>query len=131
MITKDITKNIKGLKINGEDISFSEASVRLIENTRKERISATESMDVIEWDWKVSATSYKENGFEMGVPVDVIAVTQKDNEVFKGKIILENMETEACSDLYKEALHFIGVSKLDGYNNGIKPSNNNGMPWWR
>lgn len=130
MITKEITKNLKELKINGEEIIFSEAEVSLIENTRKEWINATESMDIIEWEWRVLATSHKQNGFEMRVPVDVIAVTQKDNEVFEGKIILESMETEACSDLYKEELCFIGASKLDGYNNEIKPSENNvAMPW--
>lgn len=130
MITKDITKNLKELKINGEEIDFFEAEVRLIENTRKERINATESIDITEWTWKVLVTSYEENGFEMGTPVDVVAVTEEDKSI-EGTIILENMETESSSDLYKEELNFIGVSKLEGYDSEVKPSDENVMPSWQ
>ncbi|PFD98909.1 hypothetical protein CN288_20265 [Bacillus sp. AFS023182] len=131
MITKDITKDLKELKINGEEIDFTDASVRLLENTRKEWVNAIESIDVIEWEWQVSVTSYKQNGFEMGVPVDVVAVIKEDDKLIKGTIVLENMETEACSDLYKEELHFIGVSKLDGYDGEVKPSDENVIPSWQ
>lgn len=131
VITKEITKNLKELKINGEEIIFSEAEVKLIESTRKERINATESINIIEWDWNISTTSHKQNGFERGLPVDVIAVTQKDDEVFKGKIILESMGIESSSDLYKEELNFIGVSKLEGYDSEVKPSDENVMPSWQ
>lgn len=130
MITKDIIKKLKELKVNGENIDFSDASIRLIENKKKEWINATESIDITEWTWKVLVTSYEENGFEMGTPVDVVAVTEEDKSI-EGTIILENMETESSSDLYKEELNFIGVSKLEGYDSEVKPSDDNVMPFWQ
>ena len=130
MITKDIIKKLKELKVNGENIDFSDASIRLIENKKKEWINATESIDITEWTWKVLVTSYEENGFEMGTPVDVVAVTAEDKSI-EGTIILENMETESSSDLYKEELNFIGVSKLEGYDSEVKPSDENVMPSWQ
>lgn len=130
MVTKDIIKKIKELKVNGEKIDFSDASIRLIENKTKEWINATESIDITEWIWKVLVTSHKENGFEMGVPVDVAAMTEED-KLIEGTMILENMETESGSDLYKEELNFIGVSKLEGYDSEVKPSDENVMPSWQ
>ncbi|EJQ39756.1 hypothetical protein IEC_01344 [Bacillus toyonensis] len=67
----------------------------------------------------------------MGVPVDVVAIIEEDDKSIQGTIILENMETESSSDLYKEELRFIGVSKLDGYDAEVKPSDDNVMPSWQ
>ncbi|PEY32710.1 hypothetical protein CN354_20755 [Bacillus cereus] len=131
MITKDITKKLKELKVNGENIDFSDASIRLIENKKKEWINATESIDITEWAWKVLVTSYEENGFEMGIPFDVVAVIEEDDKSIEGTIILDNMETESCSDLYTEELNFIGVSKLEGYDSKVKPSDENVMSSWQ
>ncbi len=64
------------------------------------------------------------------VPVDVVAVKQGDKSI-EGTIILESMETEASSDLHKEELLFIGVSKLDGYDGEGKLSNSNVIPSWQ
>lgn len=131
LVTKDITKKLKELKVNGANIDFSDAFVRLIENTKKEWINATESIDITEWTWGMLVTSREKNGFEMGVPVDVVAIIEEDDKSIQGTIILENMETESSSDLYKEELRFIGVSKLDGYDAEVKPSDDNVMPSWQ
>lgn len=108
MITKDITKDLKELKINGENIDFSEASVRLIENTTKVSVNITESNNVIDWVWEVTVKVHYQSGFNKREAIEVCMVT-KDNEIFEGNAILDFVVIEMSSDMYVEELFINGI----------------------
>ncbi|MGM1447554.1 hypothetical protein ACS2BO_27295 [Bacillus cereus group sp. BceL305] len=116
MITKAITKNLKELKINGENIDFSEASVRLIENTVKVPVNVTESTNVIEWGWGMAVKVHYQSNLNPGQTFDVRMVTKND-ELFEGNAILNSVAIENSSDIHVEEIFFNGTGTLEGLNN--------------
>ncbi|PER25423.1 hypothetical protein [Bacillus cereus] len=118
MITKDITKDLKELKINGENIDFLEAFARLMENTTKAQVNFTESINVIEWIWGVVVKVNYHSDFDTRETLDVRMVT-KDDEIIEGEAILDSIAIDSSNDMHIEELFLKGVSTLEGFNTKI------------